>query len=324
MKAGWRKVLKSTYRYPCYFLLARAQNQILGVMPLFQVKSPLFGHRLETLPGALCVETPEVARKLICEADALARQLNVDTLIMRDSRKDWTTTLQGLNFEVMEAHRGVRRSLNGDPESIWKSLNRKFRQDVKRIQRNESIRTELGESGLEDFYRVFFKFTHKIGTPLFGISFLRTISEVMAEKYQISRVYHKEIPVAGYYDFLMGKTIFGFWGGRLHDYRDLNIPKLAYWLTIKWGCQNGYATYDLGRSPYPSGQFDFKQRIGDEEYPIFQIFRSYKGKPPIGLMIHTSEKDMDGFSQSQKMWQKVPRPIARFLGPKVRWHIPFG
>ncbi|MGH8672377.1 MAG: FemAB family XrtA/PEP-CTERM system-associated protein, partial [Burkholderiales bacterium] len=49
-RAGWKTVIERTFGHRTWFLYAESGNQILGVLPLAQIKSRLFGHSLSSLP----------------------------------------------------------------------------------------------------------------------------------------------------------------------------------------------------------------------------------------------------------------------------------
>jgi hypothetical protein len=324
LSSAWKEIMTHTYSYPCHFLLARQGDQIRGVLPLYHVKSALTGNRLDSLPGALCADTQEVARKLVSEADALARELKVDQLLLRDSRQDWTQLIPGVNLEAVELHRGVARMLKPDSEKLWSSVGNNFRNRVRYRQKENPITIRIDSSGLDDFYSTFHQFTHKVGTPLFGKKFLKNITRSMPDVYQIVKVYLGQKPIAGYFNFLSNHVIFGMWGACLQEYYSLNISIKAYWATMEWGCKNGYQSLDMGRSPYPSGQFTFKSHAGDTVYPIYQLFHVYRGKRPIGLQIHDPEDGGQGLSLFRRVWPRLPQSLVQALGPIVRWHIPFG
>src|SRR5437870_1059429 len=69
--SGWRSVLRNTYGYETRYLFARCEqagnngSPIVGVMPLFFVKSLLTGHTAMTMPGGLCADNQTVAQALI-------------------------------------------------------------------------------------------------------------------------------------------------------------------------------------------------------------------------------------------------------------------
>ena len=84
----WRDIIEQVFGHRTHYLLARRGVEIVGVLPLAQVKSLLFGHSLVSLPFAVyggAAVTDEEARVLLHTAAAeLARQLQVDYLELRN------------------------------------------------------------------------------------------------------------------------------------------------------------------------------------------------------------------------------------------------
>ena len=46
----WRRVLERAFGHRCHFLLAEENGAVRGVLPLAEVRSRLFGHKLASLP----------------------------------------------------------------------------------------------------------------------------------------------------------------------------------------------------------------------------------------------------------------------------------
>ena len=49
-RIGWKEIIEECFGHPTHFLLAERDAQIVGVLPLAEVKSFLFGHALVSLP----------------------------------------------------------------------------------------------------------------------------------------------------------------------------------------------------------------------------------------------------------------------------------
>src|SRR5690606_37420182 len=51
-RIGWRDIIGDVFRHRTHYLLAERGDRIVGVLPLAQVRSRLFGHSLVSLPFA--------------------------------------------------------------------------------------------------------------------------------------------------------------------------------------------------------------------------------------------------------------------------------
>src|SRR5690606_15368742 len=49
-RIGWRTVLEEVFRHRTHYLLAEREAELIGVLPLAEVRSRLFGHALTSLP----------------------------------------------------------------------------------------------------------------------------------------------------------------------------------------------------------------------------------------------------------------------------------
>src|SRR6185295_5439672 len=48
--SGWQRIMQSVFRHRTLYLLAERAGSIVGVLPLAEVKSRLFGHSVVSLP----------------------------------------------------------------------------------------------------------------------------------------------------------------------------------------------------------------------------------------------------------------------------------
>jgi hypothetical protein len=84
----WKKFLEETFNYKPYYLSAEDESgEIVGLLPLFHVKSKLTGNRLCSVPFShICgpVGNEEAFKSLIKEEINLYNDLNADYLEIRD------------------------------------------------------------------------------------------------------------------------------------------------------------------------------------------------------------------------------------------------
>ena len=81
-RIGWREIFEHVLRHRTHYLLAERGEQIVGVLPLVQLKSLLFGHSLVSLPfavyGGVAATDPQARTALHRLAIELARELGVE------------------------------------------------------------------------------------------------------------------------------------------------------------------------------------------------------------------------------------------------------
>ena len=324
--SGWREVLRKTYGYETHFLFAHNgssmptsngdQTPIVGVLPLFFVRSVLTGRTAMTMPGGLCADSAEVAQALITKAQAMARQVGINRLVLPDTRQAWPgdlqTTSQHVNW-IMDVRAGEA--------ALSKKLDRNIRRQI-RMARDNQLRVEIERTPrlLGDFYQVLSRFTHQSGTPVYGRNFLEQVIEQFPRGYNIVVVYRQQQPIGGYFQLEMGNTVYGVWGATLHEYLALRPVYLAYWETLVDTIAHNFAFLDMGRSPVDSNASAFKGQWGGVCTPVYQ---QIAGGEPSQQSVAVQAQTDHRFRSFRQIWPKLPFALAQFLGPRLRRHVPF-
>src|SRR5215213_2385889 len=88
-RIGWREVLEGCFGHRARYLLAERGESIVGVLPLAEVKSLLFGHALVSLPfcavAGVAASEPQAAVALQEAAEKLGRKVGAQHLELRHS-----------------------------------------------------------------------------------------------------------------------------------------------------------------------------------------------------------------------------------------------
>ena len=115
-RSGWKTVLERAFGHRTFFLYAEEGGEIVGILPLAEIKSVLFGHSLSSLPfcvyGGIVADTEDVAAALRKQACALADQLKVGAMELRNchaSESGWP--VKELYFTFKKAISKIAREL---------------------------------------------------------------------------------------------------------------------------------------------------------------------------------------------------------------------
>ena len=97
-RAGWRRVIAQTYGHRTHYLLARRGGSLCGVLPLVEVRSPLFGHSMVSVGffvyGGIVASDGEAEIALAGAALELGRSSGVGYVELRSLTpllSDWIT-----------------------------------------------------------------------------------------------------------------------------------------------------------------------------------------------------------------------------------------
>jgi FemAB-related protein (PEP-CTERM system-associated) len=321
--AGWQTVLHNTYGYETRYLLAeREPGTIVGVLPLFLIRSPLLGAALTTLPGGLCADDEEAAVALLTKAQTLTRAVRAKRLVLHDSRESWPG-----GFNTTCDHEDWTIDLRAGEAAVSAKLDRNIRRQIRIAQRNEltAVVDCTGER-LDDFYAVMSRFTHQAGTPIFARKFLAEVIAAFPNGFSIVMVYQGSQPIGGYFQLELGKSIYGTWGATLHEFLELRPVYLAYWTIIADSIARGFDTLDMGRSPAGSNASMYKSQWATCSQPIYQ--QTWTPGAEAGVQraesIARQAQSDERFQTFRRIWPRLPLPVAEFVGPLLRRQIPFG
>ena len=78
-KFVWQPIISRTYGHQPFYLMARSETLACGILPLFLVKSRLFGKSLTSMPfldyGGVCADDEMTARLLLEQAFRLMEEV---------------------------------------------------------------------------------------------------------------------------------------------------------------------------------------------------------------------------------------------------------
>ena len=317
--SGWQAVLRKTYGYGTHFLLAERQGQVVGVLPLFVVRSLLVGDTAMTLPGGLCADDDEAAAALLEHAHELARAERVKRLVIQDARRVWPGA-----FHTESHHETWLVDVRAGQEALWSALHRNIRRQV-RMARSNELTVEIDRTGrcLDDFYQVFSRFTHQSGTPVFGRTFVENVVEAFPSNFNIVVVRKESQPIGAYFQLEVANTMVGVWGAALHEFLELRPVYLAYWETLVHAVERGCAYVDMGRSPAGSNASKFKGQWNGVSCPVYQQSMNLTlGGEANGSVTSRVQSDAK-FRTFRQIWPRLPFPVVQRVGPLLRKHVPF-
>lgn len=313
---AWRRIIEESFGHRSYSLLSEdAQGRVNGVLPLARLRSRMFGDFLVSVPyvnyGGVCADDDAIAGELIREAVRVSREQHVDHLEIR------TETTADLGLRVRSAKVAMRLALPPSPEELWKSLSTKLRTKIRRAQQENMKSRVGGEDQLDAFYHVFSINMRDLGTPVYSKSFFRSILRELGKDAQISTVYLGQEPVAS--GFLVGyrDTVEIPWASSLKQHARLNPNIILYWDILEHACAQGYKTFDFGRSSPDSGPYHFKTQWRPKEIPLHWHYW-VKGDAALPELSPQSPK----FQAAVRMWQRLPVPVTRVLGPMIVKNLP--
>lgn len=313
----WKKAIEDTYGHETYYLLAKTDGKVEGVLPLVAIKSWLFGRSLVSLPfssyGGVLASTSDARQELLAKAVELARDLGARHVELRqgvafDGNGGWQDLTRKVTMEVRSP---------ANPEELWNRLSSKLRKRI-RYARNHGLSAEWGgDEAVGSFYSVFAANMRNLGTPVYPRNWFENMCRGLKGDIRILTLWDAGQPVAG--AFLIGfrDTLELPWAASLPSSREKFSPLLLYWTLLEWAVTNGYRRVDLGRSTPGSGNYAFKRRWVCEEKPLHWYYWVMPG-----ACLPELRPDNPRFRLATQIWKHLPLFVANQLGPRIVRAIP--
>jgi FemAB-related protein (PEP-CTERM system-associated) len=307
-RAGWQPAIERAFGHKTWFYYAEANGQIVGVLPLAQVKSALFGNSLASLPfcvyGGVATASEQAKAALTQAAEKLAAELKVGHLEMRNLEP------QNPSWQGKDLYVTFRKEIDPDEEANMLAIPRKQRAMVRKGIKAE-LHSEIDE-GVDRFFAAYSSSVHRLGTPVFAKKFFRILKEVFGQDCEVLTILKDNRVVASVMSFYFRDEVLPYYGGGTAEAREVAGNDFMYWELMRRACARGYKIFDFGRSKRGTGAFDFKKNWGFEPQ---QLHYEYQ--------LHASDSVPENnplnpkYQLFIKMWQRLPLPVANFIGPYI-------
>ncbi|HAT32735.1 MAG TPA: FemAB family PEP-CTERM system-associated protein [Janthinobacterium sp.] len=308
-RAGWKTVIEGAFGHKTWFLYAQAGGRILGVLPLAQIDSLLFGHSLCALPfcvyGGIAASDDAAAAALDLAAQELAARLRVDYLEYRNlgaaRHPDWLAKSLYVTF---------RKSLHAEPEQNMLAIPRKQRAMVRKGMAaglHSAVDYDIGR-----FFPAYAGSVHRLGTPVFGKRYFELLRTVFGKDCDILTIYRNNETISSVLSFYFRDEVLPYYGGGTEAARALAGNDFMYWEVMRRACERGCTVFDFGRSKLGTGAFDFKKNWG---FAPQALHYEYK------LLGAQALPDVNPLNPRYRLfiraWRRLPLPLANALGPHI-------
>src|SRR4030043_343546 len=248
---GWKTVVEKTFHHKSHYLIAESNgnstnainstnpknsnnpsnsinpsnpinstNPIVGILPLFSVKSFLFCKSLVSLPfaayGGILADNQQVASQLFDKAKEITCSDGLDYLELRN--KDGMID----HLPLKELYVFFRRRIFEDLESNMNAILRKSRRMIRVGEKAGLTHKFGGEELLPEFYDIFARSYHRLGSPVFSIKIFKNLLEELKEQTNILLIRSREgKPISSVLTFFYKDQVLPYFAGSLFEYRDL-------------------------------------------------------------------------------------------------------
>jgi FemAB-related protein (PEP-CTERM system-associated) len=311
---AWSFMVQRVFGHRSYYLAAREDSLVRGVLPLVHVRSRLFGDRMISQAfanyGGILADDEAVRRALFDRAVEIATRLGCESIELRN--------VDPLPYDLhLRSGKACMHLPLADPEALWRGYDPKVRNQVRKAEKSGIAAAAGGPELLDDFYGVYTARMRQLGTPCYSRKLMQGMLGTFPD--------HCRIFVVRLGDECVGAAITTCFNGfaeiplaaTLTEYNSLCPNNLLYWSVIKHYAAAGASVFDFGRSTVGAGTYRFKMQWGPN-----QVDTHYQYWLAPGHELSISSPDNPKYRRKVEMWKRLPLWLTRLLGPPISRGLP--
>jgi CelD/BcsL family acetyltransferase involved in cellulose biosynthesis len=268
---AWTSLLADCYGFRPFVVAVIDGNDNIGAgIPMMEVNHLLTGRRWISLPFtdfcAPLYTNEEMQRCLINSIIDQAQDQRTPRIELR-----W-------EFPPNPAIRTYSRQvlhtlpLSTDSESVARRFHSTHRRNIG-VAQKRGVRVEQGtkREHLEEFYKLHLQTRRRQGIPIQPRLFFDLLSNHLIEKGLgfILLAYKDDECLAAAVFLNWQHTLTYKYGASVEDGLNLRPNNLLFWTAIRWGCENGYTLFDMGKTDTTNkGLRAYKSGWGAQEMPL--------------------------------------------------------
>jgi FemAB-related protein (PEP-CTERM system-associated) len=315
-RAAWPGLIAKTFFHRDRSVLALQDGAVVGVLPLIEMRTLLFGHSLVSLP--FCVYAGPLAadaaagRALLDHAAGLLTSTGAASLELRGLGPvpdDWLEAPS--DWPVRDdLYVTFRKPIAGDDAANLKAIPRKQRAVVRK-----GIEAGLAGSvgtDVETLHRIYAESVRNLGTPVFPRRWFRALATAFGGDCDVMTIAEAGAPVAAVLSFYWRDEVLPYYGGGTARARACHASDFMYWEVMRPAAARGGRLFDFGRSKAGTGAFAFKKNWGFEPRPL-----AYRFRLRAGAAIPEHNPLNPKYRLLIAAWKRLPLPVAGVLGPRL-------
>ena len=309
---GWKDVLARTFAFRPHYLAARRAGQLVGILPLCEVRSPLRRPRLLSLPltveGGVCAVDGDAQDALDAAALDVGAEIGAQMIELRDG-------LTGGGFAIRDGiYCSFRRAIFATDEENLAAMRPNQRRMV-RVGRDNGLVARV-DGDTTEFYDLFARAMRRLGTPVLPRRYFEALRERFGADAVLLTAYYRGVPAAACLSFFFGDTVLPYYVGSRRELFAYAVNDFMYWELMRYARARGARRFDFGRSRRGTGSYAFKRHWGFAPEPLrYRVHLADARTPPPGHGSGTAMRVL------QRTWQHLPLPLTRLLGPTLMRHV---
>jgi CelD/BcsL family acetyltransferase involved in cellulose biosynthesis len=268
---AWMELLSACYGYrPFIFAIPDRNGQVCAAVPIAEVKNLLKSRRYVALPFTDYCQPLFRDEESLC---SLAASLVEQQQTKRFPKLEIRSALPA-QANIQTSSPFVLHTVPLDPDftRVAKRANRQQIQNVRKAEKNDiRIVRGTGLAEVRAFYRLHSLNRRKHGVPVQPWNFFKLLTRLLLEEGLgfMLLAYKEEACISAGLFLHWQRTLTYKYSATDEAYLNVSPNHLVTWTAMKWGCENGFTTFDFGRAEREDeGLRAYKCRWGAGEIPL--------------------------------------------------------
>ena len=312
----WRRVVRATCGHDDYYLVARRNGQVSGILPLMCVRSLIFGTTLISVSfgvyGGIVADDRAAAEALAERARTLAREVGAKYVELRHLHRP---------LEGLESSRIYSTFIADVPTELPKCLERiprKARAEVRHAVAKGNLEWLCEGVTVEHLHSLFALNKRSLGSPIFPSSLFWHAHNEFRDSAVLHGVRLDGQIATAVLSFVWKGVVMPYYSGALPGADRHSASNFMYWKLMEWACERKLEKFDFGRSRQGTGAFSFKKHQGFEPTQL-----SYDYILNTAEAIPSLNPSNPRFDHVKKVFATMPLWAAKKVGSWLAKRAPF-
>ena len=312
----WCAAVEAVFPHRPKHQLAIRHGAVVGVLPLYEIRSFLAGTLLVSVPyavyGGIVAEDDATRTALAAEARRLTDQCGARALEFRSE----TAVCPDLPLD--ERYVCFVRDLPVDLKELETFLPRKARAAARQARQREGLTVAHESDQLALTWNLYARSMRRLASINYPRRFFDELVNRFGDDAWITIVRRGTQPVAGLLSFVFRDTIYPYFVGVDERARCTGAMNLLYLAVMERAVQEGLRRFDFGRSRKDNaGSYRFKEHQGFVPRTL-----GYQRYLPAGCEPPDLSPSNPRWSLARRIWPRLPLGLTKPLGAWLSRAIP--
>ena len=314
---AWSRAVERAYGHRPVHVTAWLDGRLVGVLPLFFVKSVFVGRVLVSIPyatyGGILADSDGIAEAILRFAGDLSRRYDVEYLELRNRDAN------NLGLPEIGRYDTFRKELPGDPDEVLPGLPRKTRAATRKgIKWLGPGAIRMGPEWVDTIYELYAITMRRLGSPNYRRRLFHDLLKAFGEDCICLLVTDHGAPIAGVVSFVFRDEIVPYFSGSLEAGMHSNANNVMYLRLMEYAIRRGLRWFDFNRTRRDNrGPYDFKRHHGFEPTPLHYQVSLNRSKQLPNLSPSNRR-----FALAGQVWRRLPLCVTKFAGGQITKWIP--